>query len=174
MTIINSDAGRQSNDRDKSVQEESTCWDTGCTYPVASLAVMKELKAEIMPLTQDLIIVEASGSELKILGTAVIYMQAEVLGDDRKKLEVAIIEGQEGSKEILVSLKLMKAGNVVHQSFPRESVTCSIQRNKLDKNYTSYYSVQVNESMPLDPPSKSCKLLKDKIMQNWKFFLKKH
>ena len=62
---------------------------TGCTYPVTSLAVIKELKAKIMPLTQDLIIVEASGSELKILGTAVIDLQVEVLGEDRKKLEVA-------------------------------------------------------------------------------------
>ena len=72
---------------------------------MASLAVIKELKAKITPLTHDLIIVEASEGELKILGTAVIYMKAEVLGEDRKKLEVAGIEGQEGSKEILVSLK---------------------------------------------------------------------
>ena len=71
-----------------------------------------------------------------------IYMKAEVLGEDRKKLEVAVIEGLEGNKEILVSLKLMKAWNFVHQSFPRESVNSYIQRNKLDKIYTSYYSIQ--------------------------------
>ena len=77
----------------------------GCFLSNFSLAVIKELKAKITPLTHDLIIVEASEGELKILGTAVIYMKAEVLGEDRKKLEVAGIEGQEGSKEILVSLK---------------------------------------------------------------------
>ena len=106
----------------------STFWGTRCTYPVASLAVIKELKAKITPLTQDLIIVKASRSELPILGTTMIYMKAEVLGEDRKKLEVAVIVGQEGSKEILVSLKLMKVWNVVHQSFPRESANSYIQR----------------------------------------------
>ena len=84
------------------------CWDTGCTFPVCSLAVIKELKVEVMPLTQDLIIVETSGSELEILRTAMIYMQAEVSGSDSKQLEVALIQGQEDNKEILVSLRLMK------------------------------------------------------------------
>ena len=140
-----------------------TCWDTGCTYPVASLAVIKELKAKITPLTQDLIIVKASRSDLQILGTAMIYMKAEVLGEDRKKLEVAVIVGQEGSKEILVSLKLMKVWNVVHQSFPRESVNSYIQKNKLNKSYTYYYSFQTSNSNPLNPPSQ-CTLLRDKII----------
>ena len=56
----------------------TTCWDTGCTFPIASLTVIKQLKADIIPLTQDLTIVEASGSELKILGTATIFMESEV------------------------------------------------------------------------------------------------
>ena len=77
----------------------TTCWDTGCTFPIASLAVIKQLKADIIPLTQDLTIVEASGSELSLLGTATIFMETEVLGQDRKELEVAVIEGVEGSKE---------------------------------------------------------------------------
>ena len=59
---------------------------------------------EVMPLTEDLIIVEASGSDLEILGTAMIYVQAEMLGSDRKQLEVAVIQGQEDNKEILGSL----------------------------------------------------------------------
>ena len=116
---------------------------------MASLAVIKELKAKITHLTQDLIIVEASGSELQIPVPAVIYIKAEVLGEDRKKLEVAMIEGLEGSKEVLVSMKLVKAWNVLHQSFLRESVNSYIQRNKLDENCTSYYSIQVSESLPI-------------------------
>ena len=49
---------------------------------------------------------EASWSELKILGTAIIFMESEVLGPEKKQLEGAVIEGAEGNKEILVSLKL--------------------------------------------------------------------
>ena len=47
-------------------------------------------------------------------------MQSDVLGPKKKELEVAVIEGVEGSKEILVSLKLMKAWKVVHETFPRK------------------------------------------------------
>ena len=32
----------------------TTCWGTGCTFPICSLAVIKQLKADIIPLTQDL------------------------------------------------------------------------------------------------------------------------
>ena len=41
-------------------------------------------------------------------------MESEVLGADRKELEVAVIEGVVGQKEILVSLKLMKKWGLVH------------------------------------------------------------
>ena len=44
----------------------TTCWDTGCTFPISSLAVIKQLKSDIIPLTQYLTIIEASGSELKM------------------------------------------------------------------------------------------------------------
>ena len=66
----------------------------------------------------------------------------------------------------------MKAWNVVHQSFPRESVNSYIQRNKLDKSYTSYYSIQTSNLKPLDPPSQSCTLLRDKIIRDWKGIFK--
>ena len=72
--------------------------ESGCTFPISSLAVIKKLKADIMPLTQNLTIIEASGSELKILGTAIIFMKSEVLGPEKKQLEVAVIERVEGNK----------------------------------------------------------------------------
>ena len=107
------------------------CWDTGCTFPISSLAVIKQLKADIIPLTQDLTIIEASGSELKILGTAILFLESETLGVHRKELELAVIEGVEGNKEILVSLKLMKTWKMVHETFPKETVENFIIRIKL-------------------------------------------
>ena len=91
-----------------------------------------------------------SGSELDILVTAMIYMKAEVLGTAKKHTEIAVVRGQDDTKEILVSLKLMKLWNVLHMKFPREDVTSYMLRmidtNILDKNCDSYYSIQVNES----------------------------
>ena len=84
--------------KEKNGVSATTCWDTGCTFPISSLAVIKQLKSDIIPLTQDLTIIEASGSELKILGTAIIFMQSNVLGPKKKELEVAVIEGVEDSR----------------------------------------------------------------------------
>ena len=44
----------------------TTCCETGCTFLISSLAVIKQLKSDIIPLTQYLTIIEASGSELKM------------------------------------------------------------------------------------------------------------
>ena len=127
------------NIKEKNGVVASTCWDTGCTFPISSLAVIKQLKADIIPLTQDLTVIEASGSELKILGTAIIFMKSKILGEEKKQLEVAVIEGVEGNKEILVSLKLMKAWKMVHETFPRERVDDYMIRineaNKYDEHF---------------------------------------
>ena len=86
--------------RGKRGTQVNTCWDTGCTFPIASLEVINQLKAKVTPLTQDLTIVEASGSTLSLMGTASIFLESDVLGDGRKEIEVAVIEGVEGEKEV--------------------------------------------------------------------------
>ena len=59
--------------------------------------MIKELDAGILPLTQDLIIVEASGTELQILGSAVIFLEVDVLGSSKKQMEMAVIKGQDNN-----------------------------------------------------------------------------
>ena len=94
-----------------------------------------------------------------------------MLGSDRKELEVAVIEGVEGNKEILVSLKLMKTWKMVHETFPRETVENFIIRinkeNKYDSTNSSYYSYDTATSHSLPPPSKHCEALRKKILSNW-------
>ena len=72
---------------------------------MCTLQVINELGAEIMALTQEVPIIEASGPELQILGKAVIFLAAEVLGPANKMMKVAVIKGCDFNKEILVSLK---------------------------------------------------------------------
>ena len=43
--------------------------DSGCTYPVTTTLVTKVMKAEIIPLMEELTIIEASGKTLEVLGT---------------------------------------------------------------------------------------------------------
>ena len=51
-----------------------------------------EMKVQINPLKRDFTIIEASGKSLEILGTAKMYLEAEVL-EERKIIEASVIEG---------------------------------------------------------------------------------
>ena len=78
----------------------------------------------------------------------------------------------EGTKEILVSLSLMKSWDIIHQSFPEETVSEYIlkQNNKSSIAYSSLYNFQSDiycESKKLREPSKECKKLKDEIISDW-------
>ena len=70
----------------------NTCCDTGCTYPVCTLQVIKEFGAEIMFLTQELVIIEGSGAEVQILGAAVMFLEAEVLHLAKKIIEAETLK----------------------------------------------------------------------------------
>ena len=84
------------------------------------MTIAEAINKKVQPLTRELIIVEASGKNLEILGTK-FYLDADVLGG-RKMVEAAVIRG-EGPKEIIVLLSLMKSWNMIHQSFPEETVS---------------------------------------------------
>ena len=90
--------------------------DSGCTHPITTMTVTNALKLEVTPLERDLQIVEASGKNLRIMGTVKTYLEYEVLGG-RKLMEAAVIEG-EGVAEVLVLLGLMKIWDLIHDTFP--------------------------------------------------------
>ena len=125
---------------------------------------------KVTPLAKELEIVEASGKNLKIMGTVKIYLECEVLGG-RKLMEAAVIEG-EGASEVLVSLGLMKKWDLIHDSFPQETVSDFLYRktNKSKIAYSSRYSFQTsvfNESRKLKEPSRECRNLKNEIVNEW-------
>ena len=144
--------------------------DLGCTYPLTTMTVTQAIKMQVTPLSRELIIVEASGKNLEILGTVKFYLEADVLGG-RKMVEAAVIRG-EGTKEVLVSLGLMKSWDIIHQTFPEETVSDYLYKltNKSSLAYSSLYSLQNNiysESKVLKDPSKECRKLKEEIIGAW-------
>ena len=111
------------------------------------------------------------------MGTIKTYLECEVLGG-RKLIESAVIEG-EGASEVLVSLGLMKKWDLIHDTFPAETVSDFLQRkiNKTKIAYSSRYSFDssiYNESRKLKEPSKDCKKLKATIMSKWEDCFKEH
>ena len=59
--------------------EVAAIMDSGCTHPLTTLTVTDAIKMDITPLTRELELVEASGKNLKILGTVQTYLECEVL-----------------------------------------------------------------------------------------------
>ena len=57
-----------------------TIMDSGCTYPLTTMLVAEAIKKKVQTLTRELIIVEASGKKLEILGTVKFNLEADVLG----------------------------------------------------------------------------------------------
>ena len=56
--------------------------DSGCTHPITTMTVTNALNMEVTPLEKELEIVEASGKNLRIMGTIKTYLECEVLGDE--------------------------------------------------------------------------------------------
>ena len=144
--------------------------DSGCTHPLTTMSVTEAIRMKVTPLSRELVIVEASGKNLRILGTVKMFLEADVLGR-RKMIEAAVIQG-EGTKEVLVSLGLMKNWDLIHQTFPAETVSDYFYKlnNKSSLAYSSLYSLQNNlysESKVLKEPSKECKKLKSEIISAW-------
>ena len=114
--------------------------DSGCSFPLTSTAVVEAIGAEVMPLTQKLEIIDASNRIMEIIGTARIYINHDVLGG-RKYVEAAVTRSNK--KETLISLGLLKKWDLVHDSFPHQTISDYIyskQRNKVMKAYSSAYN----------------------------------
>ena len=95
------------------------------------------------------------------------YLECDVLGG-RKLIEAVVIEG-EGAAEVLVLLALMKKWDIIHDTFPQETVSDYLPRktNKVKYAYFSLYSFNSDiykKSVKIKDPSKQCKDLKLEIV----------
>ena len=73
--------------------------------------VTDNMKAEIKPLRKTLTIIEVSGKSLEGLGIVKMFLEADVLGG--RKLAEASVTEEEGSKETLISLDLLKKWDLI-------------------------------------------------------------
>ena len=130
----------------KGLYEDLVC-DSGCTKTIVSKQICQDLTIQISPLSSSMIITDASGNSLNIIGTAKFYISnTQVLGDKRKLIEAAVLEGNTNYREILISLKLLKTWGLIHATFPQESVYSYMNRMNKSKNsaYSVLYSNQID------------------------------
>ena len=89
-----------------------------------------------------MIITDASGNSLNIIGTSKFYIEnLKVLGDKRRLIEAAVLEDNQNDREILVSLKVLKTWGLIYDTFPQESVLDFMNRKMNKRNNNTAYSV---------------------------------
>ena len=91
------------------------------------------MKAEIKPLRKTLTIIEVSGKSLEGLGIVKMFLEADVLGG--RKLAEASVTEEEGSKETLISLDLLKKWDLID---------AYKMTNKCYQAYSSLYDFQTD------------------------------
>lgn len=101
--------------------------DSGCSFPLTSTAVVEALGIEVKPLKEKLEMLDASNRIMEIIGTARIYIDNEVLGG-HKCVEAAVIESEK--KETLISLGLLKKWDLLHDSFPFQTISDYVNQNQ--------------------------------------------
>ena len=65
------------------------CFDSGCTHPLVTREVTEDLKIKLDPVITPLKIIQADGSALKIIGSAILYLESENL-KGRRRIECAV------------------------------------------------------------------------------------
>ena len=81
---------------------------------------------KLSPVINPLKIIQADGSALNVIGSSVLFLEAENM-KGRRMIECAVIEGN-GAREILISLEYLKRWGIVHETFPRENLDDYLSR----------------------------------------------
>ena len=119
--------------------------DTGCSFPVISDKIILTMGIPIRPFKNKLNIVDASGNSLRLLGSSSFYITIpQVLGEKVERVEVAVLADNDVDSELLVSLSLLLAWDLVPPQFPRQTVTAYFKqlltKNKNIQKCTKVFS----------------------------------
>ena len=101
---------------EEDLREPKVFFDTGCTHPITTKVAVEGMKMEISPLRVVLVIIQANGELLKLLGTCRMFIEADNFGG-RRMIDCAVIDVGE-IKETIILLGYLKQWNLLHESFP--------------------------------------------------------
>ena len=117
----------------RQAKAERFLFDSGASVSIMGEVMAKENKLTIKKLSKPKNVHEASGAKLDIIGTADMFVKIEAIGKT-KKLRCLILRGSGVDREILISCKMLKRWNLIHDTFPHETVDNYVKRKlKLPK-----------------------------------------
>lgn len=130
-----------------------------------------DMKMKLEPVKELLLIIQADGTALQIIGSAIIFLESDNL-KGRRMLECAVIDGN-GSRETLISLEYLRKWGILHETFPYESLEDFLNRKYLNKSlayYTDVFNLKQNlysVDRTTREPSQKCKDKREEILKKW-------
>ena len=125
----------------KNFSTETVIADTGCSKTICGEMIAKELGSTIKPLDAPIKITSATGARLNIIGTATLYVSLPQVQGAKKRVDCCILRGNMVDREILLSLSTLKKWNLVHTSFPMETVDQYLIRKNNFNGNKSYSNI---------------------------------
>ena len=121
-------------------------------------------------------IVDASGNSLHLLGSAQLFIQIpQVLGEKVERVEAAVLADNDVDSELLISLSLLIAWDLVPPKFPRQTVSAYFKelltKNKDIQKCAKVFSTGTQKEQDcykLPKPSSACVKLKERILKKFK------
>lgn len=153
---------------------EDLIMDTGCTKSVVGAALCRENKLPIFPVS-GIKITDASGNYLNIIGSTEFYISSpQVLGNKKRRVKAAVLEGNNSDREILISLDLLVKWDLIIPNFPNQTVTNFMKnkdsvKTKYSHNYLSCSAIFEQDGLghKIRTPPEKCKALREKIIKKY-------
>ena len=130
--------------------------------------IARENNLTINRLAKPRNIYEASGAKLDIIGSCDMYIKLKVLGKT-KQLRCLILRGHDVDREVLISCKMLKRWDLIHLTFPHETVGSYVRRVNLQSNRVAaiYDKPETSSKIRISKVPPECKKLKNKILRKY-------
>ena len=162
----NSTVGMISKSTDfRHAREEKFLMDSGAQVCIMGELMAKENRLEIKSLTKPRNVHEASGRRLDIIGTADMWVKIAAI-NKMKKLRCLILRGSGVDREVLISCKMLKKWDLLHPSFPHETVDSFVKRKlKLQKAAAVFDKSSVSSKDRISTIPLECQVLHKNILK---------
>ena len=125
----------------RDAKSENFLFDSGASVSIMGEIMARENKLTIRRLSKPRNVHEASGIKLDIIGTADMFVKIAAVGKT-KQLRCLILQGSGVDRKILISCKMLKRWNLIHPTFPHETVDDLLRESS---NYERLHLFLINQ-----------------------------
>ena len=129
----------------REAKAEKFLFDSGASVSIMGEIMARENKLTIRRLSKPRNVHEASGAKLDIIGTADMFVKLAAIGKI-KKLRCLTLRGSGVDREVLISCKMLKRWDLLHETFYHETmrqyVKCKLKFSISQQSHQKSGSIQ--------------------------------